>query len=247
MPIARQHQDMVKRLWVSPDSFASSLLLLFVDEYGNEEPVDDHEVTPCLNWDPETIVSEIEDDLQIQLPRYSIDKLMTAVCLARPDKSADFYQSLPDFIVFCNILSGDTFDPRLPDPADAAECAWGINEALVLAPPNQSDENPFAPEIVAYIGKVLDDEGIIQPPGVLRLGLVGGQDKSGEVGSVFADDPEMYGAIWKVQKAKSEDIEEIVHSRLRSLFAQIGSLPLQNGSAAHLAQRMSAIIGRSSA
>lgn len=210
--------------WVSPDSFATTLLVLFIDTYG----------TDGCAWSPETIKLEIEDDFRVTLPQPNFDRLMTAINLLTAD---DFYQSLPDFINYCNLLSGDSFDPRVWDPADATEIAWGITEGLMLSPPEPNDEEPFSEEIVAYIGKVLDQEGIIQPPDVLKI-AIRDQDPSAFIDSEFSDDPELFDSIYDFETSKTSEINRLIRANLQLLASQLESLPLRNGSAVGVVQQM---------
>jgi len=203
--------------WTSPDHFATTLLQLFVDRYGTE----------AFDWDAHTILYHIENDFDLTMPTPNFDRLMVAINLCTTDT---FYKSCPDFINFCNILSGDTFDPNMWDPADAAECAWGITEGMLIWPPDKDDDAPFSPEITAYIGKVLDAEGIIHPPGVLRIAT----DRRHNLGSVpdtYTDDPVMFTAISDFEDQKTSAIERLVRANLTKISTQLGSLPLQMGDA----------------
>lgn len=210
----------LQKIWTSPDAFATTLLVLAVDAYGTE----------IAEWTPETIRREIEEDVEIQLPQHSLDRLMAGIVLV---SSNDFFVSLPDFIALCNVLSGDLYDPYQWDPADSSEIAWGITEALLLSPPEE--ENPFAPEIIAYIAAVLDQEGIIQPPDVLRIAI---NPAAARYPEDFSDDPALYNAIWQFEQAKTEDINTMVRSRLLLLADQLADLPLQNGKTETVVQRI---------
>jgi hypothetical protein len=120
-------KNLLQEAWTSKETFASVLLTLFIDKFGTEG----------LQWDPATIAMEIEEDFHVELPQQSMDKLMVAIQLLTTDR---FFKSLPDFINFCNILDGDTYNPDMWDPADAEEVAWGITEALLISPPDDEDE-----------------------------------------------------------------------------------------------------------
>ena len=80
-------------LLADPDSFALTLITIFVDTYGME----------ALAWAPETVRLEIIDDFQVDLPQENFDKLMAAMHLSQTD---EFYVSLPTFIEICNVLNG---------------------------------------------------------------------------------------------------------------------------------------------
>lgn len=144
--------------WKSRETFASVLLTLFLDKFGIE----------ALDWDPATITLEIEEEFDVELPQLALDKLLVAIQILTTDK---FFKSLPDFVTFCNVLGGDTYRPDMWDPADAEEVAWGITEALLISLPEDDDKEPFTDEVRGYVGAVLDSEGIINAPDILRIAL----------------------------------------------------------------------------
>lgn len=202
------------RWWTDDDSFATTLLTLFLDRFG----------TAGLAWDPNTIVVEVEEAFNVALPQASLDKLMVGISLMTSDS---FYKHLPTFIDFCNILSGDLFDPRTWDPADAGECAWGMVEALLIWPPSQDDDEPFTEEIRYYLGEVLDDEGIVNPPDILKIALRDGRGGA----DAYSDDPVMYSAIHDFEQSKTSEIITMIRGNLRKLKHQLDSLQLRTGDA----------------
>jgi hypothetical protein len=127
------------------------------------------------------------------------------------------------------------------DIADAAECAWGITEALLLSPPDEDDEAPFSEEILAYIGKALDQEGIIKPPDILRLGTRAG-DLVGKIHTDFSDDPDMFSAIYQQEDEKTKEINDLVRGNLALLVRQLADLRLTNGDAQKLAVQLSSTL-----
>lgn len=223
-------KNLTQEAWTSPETFASVLLTVFLDAFGTE----------ALEWDPGTIAMEIEDEFNVDLPQTSFDKLMAAIQILTTDR---FYKSLPDFITFCNVLDGDEYRPDTFDPADAEEVAWGITEALLISPPDDNDPDPFSDEIRAYIGAVLDREGIINPPDILRIAL--------RVARVspsiqdFSDDPAMFNAVYDLETGKTEDINRTIVLRTQLLAAQLGVLNLQNGNAKQVAETLLASVGKS--
>lgn len=201
----------------NPATFATTLVTVLIDTYGSE----------ALTWDPETIALELRDDFNVELSAENFDKLMTGISLLTTD---EFYLLVPEFISVCNILSGDTYDPRTWDPADAEEVAWGITEAMLLAPPD-NEEEPFTQEIRAYIGEVIDMEGIINPPDVLRIALRGSGKNLHNVPGEFSDDPIMFESIYKLEQGKTDAIMGTLRKNLQQLTVQLSTLPLQNGDA----------------
>ena len=224
MPITTPtQQNRLAEVWTGDASFATTLLVMFIDAYGTE----------ALEWHPSTIRAEINDDFRIKLPQVNFDRLMAAIALL---KNNTFYTSVPSFIQLCNILDGDTYDPRAWDPADSMEMAWGITEAMLISPPEEGDDEPFSPEIRGYIGAVLNEEGITNPPDVLQIALrePGGQNVPGE----FSDDPDMFAAISQMETDKTEAIQNGVRTRLQLLSRQLDSLPLREGDTKDVVQRM---------
>ena len=219
MPLNSQQ---LKDLLTSRDTYTTTLLTLVVDQYGTE----------CFRWSPETLVMELEEDFNIKLPSFISDRLQTGIAVMTTD---DFYQNLPDFIQFCNVLSGDLYDPVNWDPANAEEIAWGITEALLLSPPEEA--NPFSEEITAYIGSVLDQEGIISPPDVLRI-AVRDVDPANFVAGAFEEDPDMYAAAYRLQDEKTKAINSAVQTGLQMLLQQLESLPLKNGNSSSVKQML---------
>jgi hypothetical protein len=217
MPISPRFRAAVE----DTDAYASVLLVILLDLFGLE----------ALEWTPETMAMELFDELGARLPPENLAKLSVASALVTTDR---FYHDLPFFVTVCNVLSGDIPDPRVYDNADAEECAWGLAEGLLLSPPEPDQDEPFAEEILRYLGETLKWEGITTPPDILKIAIVDQADPLAD----FADDPTMYGAMADVQTSKSADIEQSLRGNLTELVAQLESLPLRNGDAAQLVQKM---------
>jgi len=156
---------------------------------------------------------------------------MAAIMLLTTD---DFYKRLPAFIRLCNVMADDSFDLHTFDPADTAEMTWAITEAMMLYPPEE--EEPFTDEIRFYIGHMLNEEGIVDPPDVLRIAMrdVERVDPLGDM----ADDPDMYQGMYENQQGKSKEIVDMVKGQLQSLFRQLQTLPLTNGDTDELLDRV---------
>ena len=206
--------NVTQEAWKSPDTFASVLLAMYLDKFGTEG----------LTWEPNTITLEIEEEFNVDLPQLALDKLLVGIQILTTDR---FYKSLPDFISFCNVLSGDTYRPDMWDPADAEEVAWGVTEALLIYPPEDNDDEPFTDEIRAYIGAVLDREGLINPPDILRIALR--QARVSPSIDDFSDDPTMFNAVYDLEEGKRADIENTIRMRTKMLAAQFKALKLENG------------------
>jgi hypothetical protein len=226
MPAEKTHSKaQIRAILSDPNTFATTLIVAIIDFYGTE----------FTNWDPATILMETEEDFGFQWPQANFDRLMAGMALLKTDS---FYKNPSDFVELCNILSGAPATPGIFSPADTTECAWGITEALLLAPPH--DAEPFSEEVRAYIGRACEEEGIINPPDILKIGIPSGALKI-KVSNNYSDDPELYGAIWQEEKSKTDDINDLVKMRLMLLVQQLSTLPLvtvqqrrlQNGCCIH--------------
>lgn len=225
MALTNQQITFYRKALQEKNLLATPMVIGLLDIYGME----------VLDWLPETLCLEIQDDFQVPLQEPLLSRVLTGFAILTTD---DFYKSLPDFVMHCNILSGDSFNPDMWDPADAGECAWGITEAMLLSPPEADDEEPFGPEITAYIGAVLDSEGIMTAPDVLRIAVRSQPDF--DLGA-FAEDPELGGAVTQFENSKSEEINQLIMTGMQKMMSQLQELPLENGSADNILQKIQSL------
>lgn len=213
--------NFTRTIFSNDDAYATSLVTVFIDTYTSE----------ALAWHPSAIKQQIEEDFPGTVSRLCFDRLMAGITLLTTNY---FYRRVSVFIEVCNVLSGDTFDPTEFDPADSAECAWGITEAMLIHPPDEPE--PFSSEIRAYIGAVLNSEGFVSAPDVLRIGTHANLREN--VGEVFTDDPSMFAAIYQTQNGKKAEIESLLRSNLNDLMDQLRNLRLENGNVENVLRRI---------
>jgi hypothetical protein len=222
--LRRFPQEKLREAWCNPAAFATSLLVLYADMFAGDPE--------AFEWDPQTIALELADELHDPIPETNFDRLMAAIMLVTTDL---FYTSLPDFVNLCSILNGVAAHAELWNPTDAVETAWGITEGVLIYPPDT--EEVFSDDIRRYIGAVLNNEGIIQPPDVLKIGIR--DDVPAESGPAdFTDDPILFNSIYKFEGAKTEEVNRVLHEGLLALGLQLQSLPLREGDASNLVQRI---------
>jgi len=206
-------QAAVKMLLEDPNTYAASLALIAFDEYEQD----------WLSWHPTTLSMELEEDFHAKIPRTTLDKLLAVNVILTTDT---FYNSLPSFVEICNVMADNDYDPETFDPATLEEMAWALTEIFLLDPPDDM-QNIFNEEIKAYIRRAVADDGLLTPPDILRIASTGDEaDPSAD----FADDPEMYTAIWDLQKSKTADVENMIKKNVKALTLQLENLPLRNGS-----------------
>jgi hypothetical protein len=220
---------------VSPDAYATTLLVLCLDAFGHIPDPEDPKRAAFWSWHPATVRQELKERFGVEVPWHNLDRIMAAVAVVTTDA---FFKDEDRFVKLANILAGDGFDPSAFEPADAAECAWAVTEALLLSPPDD-DPEPFSDGVRRYIGFVLREEGYVVPPDVLRIAL--DADWSDQVNYDWSDDPVMFGAVYDTQTAKKDEVEAVVREGLREMLEQIASLPLENGSAREIEERLAAL------
>lgn len=216
--------ETLKAVLTNPATFSFTLLTVFLDIYGME----------ALAWHPATIQMDLEQDFGIDMPAANYDRLMTAVNLFTTN---NFFVSTPDFARTCVALSGHHPTPNLMQLPSAEDIAWGITEALLIHPPEDHEEEPFSKEITGFIGEVLNHEGILNPPDVLKIAS---RDRKSinQLGYEYAGDQETFSGITEMDQARTTYINHIIDSRLRGLLMQLSTLPLQHGNATELATKL---------
>lgn len=233
MAIPKKTLDAFRQVVASGQAFATTLLTIAYDLYG---PRKGDARVEMFEWTPVALRAQLEEDLSLQLSQATGDRLMCALWLVTSDA---FYANPADFNDICNVLSGGPLSTDLFEPAAADEIAWGITEAMLLSPPEDDDQNPFSEEVVEFIALTMREEGILNPPDVLRIA---GVDRSlmERVRYDWSDDPTMFAAVWQMEKSKTEDIEAVLRARRDALLAQLDGLPLTRGNTANLTRRLQA-------
>jgi hypothetical protein len=220
-----QTPETVRRVLMDPASFTTTLITLLVDVYGTE----------AFTWDPTTLLLELQDDFKAVMPQITFDRIQIGIQLLT---SNGFYKNCPTFVTSCNVLSGFPAGEGMM-LADSLSCAWGITEAVLLAPPDDGDDEPFTEEIRAYIGTMLANDGVVDPPDILKIAIT---DQPND--EMFSDDPEMFAAVKSVDAGKTAEISAILRRSLMLLLEQLSQLPLKHGDASNVATKLKQVIER---
>jgi hypothetical protein len=200
-----------QELLQSNETTATALVTMLIDEFGTE----------CLSWAPRTILLEVQEVFHAVPIQGNIDRMMAGIHLLT---SNSFYTSLPDFNDLCVVLAGGHIQPGVFIPADTADCAWGITEASILAPPDDDDEG-FSEDIKAFVGAVVNSEGIMIPPDILRMAHFD-KDIVQRVRDDYSDDEPMFSG------------NGFVKARLSAIISQLMSMPLKTGNVEAIALKL---------
>lgn len=194
------------------NTFATTLLLIAADKWGYE----------CFSWAAPTFRLEFREAWQVEIPESNLGKLLAAISIVT---GGTFYSSASAFVAICNALYGHT-DFENFDPADPTEILIGVTEALLLWPPGAGDLQ-FSPEVQEYISQAFRIEGYAQPIGILRAVL--SKETPAIMSADFADDPEMFSAIYKSQQASAAELQQEYVDNVRDLIQELSNLQLHNG------------------
>jgi hypothetical protein len=220
----------IKEIWLDPGTYTTTLLVLFLDNYGTEG----------LGWAPETIQIELEEYITDEIPEKNMAKLMTGISLLTTNK---FYRSLPDFNIFCGIMSNKGFDKNILYLSNLEDISWGLFESFLIAPPenfvekNDKKKNIkdyFDPEIIAFIQETIKKDDYVILPKTIQVLFENSNFLINKIKEDFIDDPELFSLIYKMSIMKSIDIDNLVIKRLRGLLSQIKDLPLKSVSTSNL-------------
>ena len=188
-------------------AFGTTLFLLMSDHFGDLE---------WMDWEPDVLGQEIEDDFGVKMPPDVRDKLWAVVSTLTTDR---FYRDPLFFNHVCNALSDEPLSMMVWEPAELDEIAWALIE-IGMIDLDQGEDFEFSPEVVAYIAELLRKQGV-KPFGPF--------DFIDDLSIPFpmADDPDMVAQrqleVEAFQGALLADLEQGV----QDLHAQIDELKIR--------------------
>jgi hypothetical protein len=212
MPVTPVDQANLGPLLSRQFVYGFNLAALALDRFGTE----------CLGWDGCTIDREFADEFGGDLEVGNFHRLMAALSVLAHD---GFYKSAADFLVIVRTLSGELPAAGQDGLPDLEDVAWGMTEAMLVRPPEPDDHAPFAPEVCALVGELLDAEGVLFPPDVLKIGLVGREGHTGDF--AMDSDPGLFQTVSQFQEARSAELRDTVRRRLIDLLKQFEGLPVR--------------------
>jgi len=216
MSLTGQAKQTLKARLEDEQTYATVLLIILLDQFGTE----------MFEWEPETVRMEISDVYGAKLSQLNEDKVWSMITALTTNQ---FYVSLEVFTATCDSLSNDLHDFGVMTPNTPFELAWAITEVLLSDP--FDDEHPngeFSNEIERYVGVVLTENGILEPPKMLGFAEYASENPVLDLDTAFVDDPDMFEAAWGKQQADKQAIEKNVQVNLQALLQSIATLPLEN-------------------
>lgn len=125
----------------------------------------------ALEYDPELLRNEIENDYSITLPDLNMDKLQSAMVVMTTDH---FYEDWRVFETCCHLFNNELIEADVVNPLDAEDIAVGLAEATLIKASTMADisELDFHDEVRAYAGQVFFDYGFATPPTIFKDALM---------------------------------------------------------------------------
>lgn len=205
-----KRQEVAKYL-ESPETFATTLLAIVIDNYGTE----------AMEWEPETLLHELRDDFNVDIPQINHEKLQALITALTTDL---FYTDWITFNYICEALNNDPVSYDVLDPATPEQMAWAVTE---LALNEESDETPeWDDEVRRYIGANLSGFGMNRPPDILKMAILPEQPPQ--------DDLELDAALAQATYDRSysdrQAVENYLKDHLQQCLEQLNSVPLQTRS-----------------
>ncbi len=227
------HAAKIKEIVEHPDTAATCLLLLCLDEWGTE----------FFEWEPDSLLSAVMVAWHAKMPEKNRDKLWSLVVHLTTNT---FQSSFECFTHVCNALSGQGASFEQLQPANVASMCWGITEAFLVDAPEVGEK--FNAEIEAYMSVRLEYEGFHHVPRVLKPYTSLKVDKEA-ANANMGDEGIEYASFWTNEEQKSVLIDEAIVAQLRNLFHQLEQLPLQHAnqqSLRHILQRAKSVLAEQS-
>jgi len=217
-----------KDVFTNPEIKATTALAFLIDAYGTE----------CLSWDPATLLMQVEEDYAIKASSRNMDRVNAGCALLLNNL---FHVSIEAFSTICSTLGQGGAITSTFVPAGLEDVVWGITEAALL----QGDdfrEQTFVPDIRLYVGYLLDQDGIYEPPAALAFAEYPSPDASRNT-DAFLDDDIAYQQYWQSQQGMKEALESVRTQGLVELFQQLEALPLEDKNTEFITSILTSIRG----
>lgn len=198
-----------KEVLENPDSFMTTLMAVMFNEYDTE----------FIDWDPLTINLTIQRDFKITPPQENKDKIMAGIQIV---SSVDFYQEFNVFAVTCGVVAMSGYSTDMLIPPDLDDVTWTCLEAKLLD--DDFKDSLFSDDIKRYVGLLLDEEGLYDPPSVLSFAVY--PEGRGVSQDILQDDQIMEKTLISIQQEKKQDYSRILRERTVALFNDLAELDI---------------------
>lgn len=194
----------------SGEAFGTTLLIIMFDTFGPE----------FLYWEPETLELELVETFGDTPSQDTMDRLAAAMAALTSNL---FFISLEGFNTTCVSLNFKRMAGDMFIPASIEDVVWGITEVRLIIGTEEDKDNEFSRDIRLYVGKLLEDVGILDPPEMLRFAQL---KKLGTDAQVIADLPDLTEVFEANQADSKEELDKYTINKIKLLMDQIAEIKL---------------------
>ena len=154
-------RDKITKILSSTSTYATILLIIAIDSFSTE----------CLEWEPDALVAELEDDYGVKMPQINKDKLNALILALTSDM---FYTDPLVFWYSCNVLSGIPVNLQSgSDEPTSEEVAWGSVEVALIDMQDGDNRQPeYSDDVRTMVGVILHNEGFDRAPQFLKFAMM---------------------------------------------------------------------------
>jgi hypothetical protein len=190
----------IQELMTDNSAFATTLLAVGLDVFGDE----------LLKWEPQTVRLEYAEQFEAGLSEQNASKLNGLITALATDA---FHTEIIGFSAVCLAIDGEE-DITTADIPSPEQMAWAVTEVDLF----DNDDVKYSSDVCCFVGEVLADSGIYQPPQALNFATYL------KPAQWPTDDPEIYVAVYQRQKAESLHMAEHIKSNLMRLQQQLDEM-----------------------
>ncbi len=210
MPLASMQKQSLKAALLSESTFSTTLLAICLDAYGTE----------MLEWDPRTLWMSLADDYGVEVPPINKDKLQAITLVYTTNLP---FISVETFSHVCNVLSGSEANFHKWDMVTPDELIWGVYEMMLniqIDRVHGEKSQEFSHEVRRYMGIILNNDGIFDPPDVLRVAEMPSRASLDQ----WEDDPEMFNAAHDHAQTEKRQLMESLARRLLEFITEMNNI-----------------------
>jgi len=211
------YKTTVAEKFLDPSLFCSSVLILLIDNFGTE----------VMDWEPESIYTELDDVFKVNPDMLLADKINAACTLVGTDL---YHKSLEAFTTLNSVLNFKMANPGEFNHNSLEDIMWGVTEARLLEGGEDFERLGFSHDIAGFTASLLSVEGITRPPDILTFA----EYRPSELDQrdlILATDQVAAEMYWQRQADENAKLEERAKNNLAALLKQVNELPLANGKA----------------
>ena len=175
----------------------------------------------CINWDPLTLESFLQQDFDVKIPNIVYRQLMSAVSMLATES---IYHDWDLFDQTVNDLMRAGPEHQMDSPT-IEEVSWAVVEMAMNDPESFADDKtPFSPGVRKYLGVVVDGEGLTVMPWPLEF-----LSKEGRVAKLeqLGEDPEMFEAVYKNQESRAKEIDDQIGLHMAQLVSDLKTVGVE--------------------